>query len=311
MRRLLCSQRRRRAWHSTHRHTNRHWVRRHGRVNDVWRLSRQCHAVTCETHRHDGQLSRTDQRSNSVCPSTSLGHSQMSASQSRTRIGDRIGVHLDAETAIIMRDSSRHSRTLTDELVGKEEASPDCRVHRPIQQERQNRCVPIRSTSGAPWTSWRARAAGRHPLPFSSLGRELARLQQRVFPRSEVEHLRRFDRVTHHVVHLFFPTVMNLCWAHVASLFLWSCISFRICPPHNFLLLVHLHLTSCVSPDPFFASALSNIFVCCTVSPNLLSSLFSSVFRFGPLNHVPFLPTKTLPNDLPRSTPSQPEAMFD
>ena len=24
-------------------------------------VSRQCHAVTCETHRHDGQLSRTDQ----------------------------------------------------------------------------------------------------------------------------------------------------------------------------------------------------------------------------------------------------------
>ena len=67
----------------------------------------------------------------------------MSASQSRTRISDRIGVHLDAETAIIVRDSSGHSGTLTDELVGKEEASPDCRVHRPIQQERQNRCVPM------------------------------------------------------------------------------------------------------------------------------------------------------------------------
>ena len=36
----------------------------------------------------------------------------------------------------------------------------------------------------------------------------------------EVEHLRRFDHVTHHVVHLLYTTVMNLCWAHVASLFL-------------------------------------------------------------------------------------------
>ena len=118
------------------------------------------------------------QRSNSVSPSTSLGHSQMSASQSRTRISDRIGVHLDAETAIILIDSSRHSRTLTDELVGKEEASPDCRVHRLIQQERQNRRVPMTVNKWCPVDikegegSWTPPAAVQQPrsgaCPFAT-----------------------------------------------------------------------------------------------------------------------------------------------
>ena len=148
VRRVLCSQRKRRAWHSTHRHTNRHLGATSWPVNDVWRLLVSVTRCCVRTSRQPALAGGP--RSKSVVQAGLLDRARCRSSQSKTRIGDKMGAHLDAETARNVIISSRDSCTLTHELVGKEEASPDCRAHKPDQQKRQHRVVPLTDEKGVP-----------------------------------------------------------------------------------------------------------------------------------------------------------------
>ena len=165
-----------RAGHSTERHTNRHWVRRHGLVNNIWRLL--VNVTQCRVRRTVTTASSHGRTKKQLSLSKHVSWTQPDVGFAEQRIGDKIGIHLDAEAARIVKISSRHSRTLTHELVGKEEASPGCRVHRPNQQERQNRVVPIRVKKWCPVDikegegSWTPPAAVQQPrsraCPFAT-----------------------------------------------------------------------------------------------------------------------------------------------